>query len=285
MTDKRTFLRAAAALGFWTAATHPLAQAPSPRPLRVGVHPYNSTLTLIRIHQPLVRHLENSLGVRVEFYTAPDFDGFMSSLLGGEYDIAISPPHFAMLASHRGMAPLVNYRMRLEPIFVVRSDSKLHGPADLRGRNLGMADRTAFIRIVAVKWLEEHGLVAGRDYRIAEQSSHGTAVAATALGHVDAGLTTTTALIQAPADIRQQVRVMNIGRSFPHLVTMAKRSFGMPELLRIKTALETFQGTPEGRDFFLASGFGGYEEVDTAEFDALQPYVDAYVKMINRGAK
>lgn len=285
MNSKREFLRAAAAVGLWTAAAGVLGQALPARPLRIGVHPYNSTLALIRIHQPLVRHLENSLGVPVEFYTAPDFNGFVSSLLGGEYDLAICPPHFAMLASHRGMAPLVHYRMRLEPIFVVRADGKLHGPADLRGRKLGMADRTAFIRIVAVKWLEEHGLVTDRDYQIVEQPSHGTAVASTALGQVDAGLTTTTSLVQVPADIRQQVRVMSIGKSFPHLVTMAKRSFGMPELLRIKTALETFQGTQEGRDFFLSSGFGGYEDVDIAEFNALQPYVDAYVKMVNPGAK
>lgn len=287
MDNRRDFLYRAAALSLGLAAPRAFGQprGDETSPLRMGVHPYNSTLALVSVHQPLVRYLEKALGRPIEFYTAADFESYVASLLGGEYDLAICPPHFAMQASHRGMAPLVHYQLRLDPILLVRIDSKLRGPKDLRGKRIAMADRIAFIRIVVVKWLEDNGLVAGRDYEIVEKPSHGASVAAAAVGEVDAGLITVSLLKQLPQDVQQQLRVISTGMSFPNLVTMAKRSFGLPELLRIKNALLAFQATPEGKEYFFKSGFGGYEEVNIAEFDALQPYVDAYVRLTKGGGK
>lgn len=281
MDNRREFLQRAAALGFgmFLPCAHGQPGADAKAPLRMGIHPYNSTLALVATHQPLVRYLEKTLGRAVEFYTAADFDAYVASLLGGEYDLAICPPHFAILASQRGMAPLLHYQLRLEPILLVRADGPLRGPKDLRGKRIAMADRIAFIRIAAVKWLEDNGLVAGRDYEIVEKPSHGAAVAAAAIGEVDAGLITTTLLKQLPADVQQQLRIISTGMSFPNIVTMAKRSFGTPELYRIKNALLAFQATAEGKEFFFKSGFGGYEEVNIPEFNTLQPYVDAYLRM------
>lgn len=281
MDNRRDFLQRAAALGLGLAAPRAFAQskAGEVQPLRMGVHPYNSTLALVAIHQPLVRYLEKALGRPVEFYTAADFDSYVASLLGGDYDLAICPPHFAVLASNRGMAPLVHYQLRLEPILLVRADGKLRTLKDLRGKRIAMADRTALIRIAVVKQLEENGLVAGRDYEIVEKPSHGASVAAAAVGEVDAGVITITILKQLPEDVQQQLRIIGTGISFPNLVTMAKRSFGTAELFRIRDALLAFQATAEGKEFFFKSGFGGYEEVKIAEFDSLKPYVDAYLRI------
>ena len=281
MDNRRDFLQRAAALGLGLAAPRAFAQpkAGEAQPLRMGVHPYNSTLALVAMHQPLVRYLEKAVGRPVEFYTAADFDSYVASLLGGDYDLAICPPHFAVLASNRGMAPLVHYQLRLEPILLVRADGKLRTLKDLRGKRIAMADRTALIRIAVVKQLEENGLVAGRDYEIVEKPSHGASVAAAAVGEVDAGVITITILKQLPEDVQQQLRIIGTGISFPNLVTMAKRSFGTAELFRIRDALLAFQATAEGKEFFFKSGFGGYEEVKVAEFDSLKPYVDAYLRI------
>ncbi|MDK9723848.1 MAG: phosphate/phosphite/phosphonate ABC transporter substrate-binding protein [Sterolibacteriaceae bacterium MAG5] len=281
MDNRRDFLQRAAALGLGLAAPRAFAQpkAGEAQPLRMGVHPYNSTLALVAMHQPLVRYLEKAIGRPVEFYTAADFDSYVASLVGGDYDLAICPPHFAVLASNRGMAPLVHYQLRLEPILLVRADGKLRTLKDLRGKRIAMADRTALIRIAVVKQLEENGLVAGRDYEIVEKPSHGASVAAAAVGEVDAGVITITILKQLPEDVQQQLRIIGTGISFPNLVTMAKRSFGTAELFRIRDALLAFQATAEGKEFFFKSGFGGYEEVKVAEFDSLKPYVDAYLRI------
>jgi len=245
-------------------------------PLRLAVHPYASTLALINTHRSLQQYLSARLGQKIEFYTAPSFEGFIETLMAGGYDIAISPPHFAVMAMERGYIPLVHYKAELEPILPVRKDSAIHKAQDLRGKRIAMADRTAIIRLVVIKWLADQGLAAGRDYQIVERPSHGATVAAAIAGEADAGLATASALKQLPLDVQQQVRTLNTGQRFPHLFTMAHSRLGEPRIARLREALEAFPETEEGRLFMERSAFLGYERVSEAEIRSLRPYVEMY---------
>lgn len=252
------------------------ARAQQSTPLRLAVHPYASTLALINTHRPLQQYLGDKLGRPVEFYTAPSFDGFIDTLMSGGYDIVISPPHFAVMAMEKHYVPLVRYKTMLEPLLLVRANSALKLPEDFRGKRIAMADRTAFIRLVTVKWLADHGLTAGRDYEIVERPTHGATIAATAAGEVDAGLATITALKQLPPDLQQQVRVIATGQRFPHLFTMAHERLGTQVVDRLRKLLLAFPETPDGRQFMEKSGFIGYEPIGDDDLRALAPYVAMY---------
>lgn len=278
MTTRRIFLRQIGCLlAFPVVPT--LAAEPDAAPLRLAVHPYASTLSLISTYRPLQQYLATVLGRGVEFYTAPNFDTFVDTLLGGGYDIAISPPHFAVMASEKMYTPILHFRTQLEPLLVVRNDSPLHKADDFRGRRIAMADRSAFIRLVTVKWLADHDLEVGRDYQIAERPNHGASIAAALAGEVDAGLATLTALKQLPADVQQQVRVISTGRRFPHLFTLVHRRLGETQAARIKQALLAFQDTVEGRQFMEATAFKGYEDISADELRSLVPYVELYRRL------
>lgn len=248
-------------------------------PLRLAVHPYASTLALISTYRPLQQYLVAVLGRPVEFYTASSFEAFVDTLLAGGYDIAISPPHFAVMASETSYVPILHYQTQLEPVLVVRADSKLHKPEDFRGKRIAMADRSAFIRLVTVKWLADYGLVAGRDYQIDERPNHGASISAAAMGEVDAGLATYTALRQLPVDLQQQVRAIGTGQRFAHLFTLVHRRLGDVDIERIKKALLAFPDTTEGHQFMDKTAFKSYEEIDADELRRLKPYVDLYRSM------
>lgn len=248
-------------------------------PLRLAVHPYASTLALINTYRPLQNYLAATLGRPVEFYTAPSFEAFVDTLLAGGYDIVISPPHFAVMASEKYYVPILHFQARLEPLLIVRSDSTLHLAVDFRGKRIAMADRSAFIRLVTVKWLADHGLEVGRDYQIVERPNHGASISAAVMGEADAGLATITALKQLPADVQQQVRSIGTGLRFPHLFTLAHRRLGEAEIERIKRALLAFPDTQEGRQFMEKSGFKGYEDISADELGSLVPYVELYRRL------
>jgi phosphonate transport system substrate-binding protein len=274
--SRRTFLQSLSAVGLAVALP---ALAQEAQPLRLAVHPYASTLALINTHRPLQQYLAARLGQAVEFYTAPNFESFMDTLMAGGYDIAISPPHFAVMAMEKYYLPLVHYQALLEPLLLVRADSTLRRPEDFRGKQIAMADKTAFIRLVMVKWLADHGLRPGQDYRIVERPSHGAAISAAAVGEADAGLATLTALKQLPPDLQQQVRIIGSGLRFPHLFTMAHRRLGEATILRLKEALLAFPDTPEGRQFMEKSAYLGYETISDEEIRTLKPYVEMYRQM------
>jgi phosphonate transport system substrate-binding protein len=278
MAPMRMFLLRVFCLLAFAGIVPALAQQES-APLRLAVHPYASTLALINTYRPLQNYLAGKLDRPVEFYTAPSFEGFVDTLLAGGYDIAISPPHFAVMASEKYYVPLLHYQTQLEPLLVVRVDSMLHKAEDFRGKRIAMADRSAFIRLVTVKWLADHGLDVGRDYQIVERPNHGAAISAAAMGEVDAGLATITALKQLPADVQQQVRTIGTGLRFAHLFTLAHRRLGDAGIARIKQVLLAFPDTDEGRQFMEKSGFKGFEEISADELRSLTPYVELYRRM------
>lgn len=276
---RRRFLAAGLAM-LGLLAVAPAASAEGEKaPLRLAIHPYASTLTLINTFRPLQRYLAESLGRPVEFYTAPNFDAFVDSLLSGAYDIAISPPHFAVMAMEKDYRPLLHFRTSLEPVLVVMHDSPAQQAKDFRGKRLAMADRTAFIRLVAVKWLADGGLQAGRDYQIVERPSHGAAVGAVKAGEADGGLATTTGLRQLPPELQQQVRAISTGLRLPHLFTMAHSRLGEPLLGRLRQALLAFPATEEGRLFMAKTAFGGYEPITDEKIRLLAPYVELYRRL------
>jgi phosphonate transport system substrate-binding protein len=276
MFGRRLFLNSSLAL---VLATTLPARGQALSALKLAVHPYASTLALINTHRPLQQYLEKTLQRPVEFYTAANYDAFVASLMAGEYDIVLCPPHFAVLAAEKDYVPLFHFQTRLEPLLTVRLDSPLRGPADMRGKRIAMADPTAFIRIVIVRWLADHGLKAGQDYQIVERPTHVGAITAVAMGEADAGVTTTTALKQVSPDVQAQLRTISSGLKYPHLFTLVQRRLGGEGIDRLRVALRAFASVAEGREFFEKTGYGGFVTIEEDAMRALRPYADTYRQM------
>lgn len=249
-------------------------EAAEAKPLRLGIMPFNSTLALFKTHQPLRLYLQNALGRPVELYTAADYFSFLNESLAGSYDLAITGPHFGVMGLQKGQEALVRYKATLQPVFVVRPNSGIRSLDDLRGKRIGLSSRLSISSIGGVKWLLDHDLRMGRDYQLFERTTHGAAVAAVAVGELDAALTTHTPLHQVPEDVRAKVVVMPIDVRVPHLMTMAHSRLGKAEIARIRATLLRFGNTPEGQEFFRSTGYEGYQEVTQADIQALAPYIE-----------
>lgn len=248
------------------------AMAADPPPLRLGIMPFNSALALIKTHQPLRQYLQQSLGRPVEIFTAPDYAAFQRDSLAGGFDLLITGPHFGVMCLDKGYEPLFHYKASLKPIFVVRPDSGIRGWEQLRGRRIGLSSRLSVSSIVGLKWLDDKGLELGRDFQVEEKVSHGAAIAAVAVGELDAALTTFTPLRQVPADVQARVTHFATDAAVPHLMTLAHGRLGGPELARLRAALLAFPSSPEGVAFFRDTGYQGYEPISAADIKALKPY-------------
>ncbi|MDD2501975.1 MAG: PhnD/SsuA/transferrin family substrate-binding protein [Geobacter sp.] len=243
-------------------------------PLRVGIMPFNSTLALFKTHQPLRQHLQNVLGRKVDFYTSPDYEAFLKDSLEGQFDLLITGPHFAVMSMKSGYQPLFHYKAVLQPLFVVKKESSIVTISDLKRKKIGLSSRLSISSIGGLKWLEDHGLKVGRDFQFFERPTHGAAVAAVAIGELDAALTTFTPLKQVPEDIRSTTKLLVTDIKTPHLMTLAHARLGIKEIERIRAALLAFQTVPAGKTFFQETGYIGYEPVTATDIKKLQPYIE-----------
>lgn len=249
-------------------------------PLKLGIMPFNSPLALIKTHQPLTAHLERSLGRKVVVYTSPDYFTHINQLLAGDFDLAITGPHFGAMAANRDMLLLFRYAIDLQPVFVVRQGDPIDTPEALRGKTIALSSRLSISSIGGVKWLQDKDFVLNRDFRVVEYSSHGAAVAAVVAGAADAAITTHTPLRQIPEDVRARVRLLSSDIRMPHVMTLAHRRLGDANIERIRRAVAAFPETPEGKAFLIETGYRGYVPVSQGDLDSLQSFIDLTLQMM-----
>jgi phosphonate transport system substrate-binding protein len=258
-----------------------VATAHAAEPLKLGIMPFNSTLALIKTHAPIRDYLQAKLGRPVEIFTSADYFTFINESLSGRFDLLITGPHFGVMSIDKGYVPLFRYRAVLEPLIVVRPQSGIKSVADLRGKKIGLSSRLSISSIGGVRWLQDHGLLVGRDYQLSERATHGAAVAAVAVGELDAALTTHTPLKQIPEDVRAKVIILPTEIKVPHLMTLVHPRLGKRDVEAIRAALKSFsESAPEGRAFFEQTGYLGYEEISAADLRTLKPYVELTRKMM-----
>jgi phosphonate transport system substrate-binding protein len=251
----------------------PLSAADPVEPLRLGIMPFNSTLALIKTHQPLRQHLQLGIGQPIDIYTSSNYDQFQRDSLAGEFDLLITGPHFGVMCLDAGYVPLVRYDTALQPVFVLSKNSTIRSVEDFRGKRIGLPNRLSVSAIGGLRWLREQGLVADRDFLVLEKTTHGAAIAAVAVGDLDAALTTYTPLKQVPEDVREHIRVMPTELKVPHLMTLAHKRLGKEKIGRLERALKSFPATPEGAAFFRDTGYQGYLPIDDVSIEQLKPFI------------
>lgn len=255
---------------FWTQAEEkPVNRAADSRVLTVGLMPYLSTRTLLANYQPIAVALESALKQPVQLLTAPDFDTFVKRVIDGEYDIALLAPHYARLASKEyGYTPLLLHKAAIRGMLVTSRSQPLNSFDDLRGQNIAIVDRSALIVIAGAATLAENGLKENTDYRFVETVSHSSALHNTITGRARAALVSYSTLQLAAPELQRDAVVWRDVANIPGQFYIAHSRVPLARQQAVKAALQAFEKSPEGQQFFEKTKHGGLRE-PTADDNAL----------------
>lgn len=243
--------------------------------IEIAILPTLSTRTILATYQPLREYVEEKTGQPVTLVTASDYRTFLDRTQRSEYRFVVTAPHFARLAqSEAGYVPMVRLKRELRAIVVVRSDSAIKSPHDLRGAVVSTSDSTAILTMLGLQDLRTSGLEPGKNLTVRSYASLNSAVLAVQSGESAAAITAQTALNQMPEEARSGLRIIATSNAVPHMIYLANKKVPSREVERMTQILLDFPADKtRGQRFFEQTGFLGYVRPTAAELKSLDPYV------------
>lgn len=247
------------------------------KPLILGIVPNLSPRSMLAVYQPLRTQLETFLSRPVMLFTAPDFYSFYNRALEGEYDIALMPAHFARLAqTEGGLIPFAKFLPPQYGVVVVRRDSTLYAPRDLRGKRIALVDRTALVTLRGEDWLESQGVVIDMNaVPPAHFTYHNAAVEAVLNGRADAAIVSSGPFNTMPKDLRERARVLASLGDMPANVFVAHPRLSSEEVQELRGVLFDYARRTTKLKGFLERY--RYENIVPIEADELRA-LDRYAK-------
>ncbi len=222
----------------------------------IGVPPIHSTRVLVQRYEPLRAYLAARLKQDVVIESASDFARFHARTLRAEFDLTITPAHFARLAQlDAGFQPLVQFRPDHDSLLVYNTDQPWTQPGQLRGKSLAVIDLHAITVMAALHYLETQGLEPGADFQVVEHRTHASVAHALLSGLSAAAVTTSQGLLQIPDDLRRKIVVYRHIADIPAFVFLAKPGTDKARVDRLRRLLLAFPEEMEGIDFMGSSGY------------------------------
>ncbi|MCF8210108.1 MAG: phosphate/phosphite/phosphonate ABC transporter substrate-binding protein [Rhodoferax sp.] len=197
-----------AAAGFWLALSFAACSPPAtevalqyskapasgaPELYRLAVHPLHNPQKLASAYQPLVDHLNSELGgVQIELEASRDYQVFEQKFRNREPAFLLPNPWQTLEAQKLGyeVIAMAGDAADFKGIFIVRKDSGITVPADLKGKTVSYPSRTALAAaIMPQQFLHEHGVDVNRDIVNAYVGSQESSIMNVYLGQAAAGAT------------------------------------------------------------------------------------------------
>lgn len=252
------------------------------KPLRIGLLPTLSPRVLLNNYAPLRQYLEEKLQQPVQMWTATDFRAFHEQTMAGQYDFVVTAAHFARLAQREaGWLPLATYKTANRAILLMSAKRPISSVEEIRGKVIASVDPLALVVTQSVQWLAEKGLRQDRDYRFVDAPSFNTAAYAVQQQEAVLAIISPAAYKQLPESLKSDTRAFRTLPEVPALIWMAPPK-GRVAFARLKSALLDFTPeTPEGRQFFEATGYAGMRAVSGAQMRSLDGFADQVKKLLN----
>lgn len=272
------FLPGLCLLAVWHAS-----RADATEPLIFGVFPYVTAKQIIETHRPIAHSLEKQLKRRVLLYTARDFKTFVERTREGEYDVLLTSPHLAWLASEEtGYVPMLQHARPIRGLVIVRADSSFQSLASLRGQTIATATPMSMVVLAAQTDLAAQGLKNTLDYVSTTAATHVNAAMQVVNRRAGAAILAQQSYAMVRPEFRKQLRVLHQTQALPGLVYLTHPRLDQQESHAIRTALLTFAGSAQGKAFLERGSHGSMNPISPDDLLAMQPYAQQALERLKQ---
>lgn len=253
----------AAALLFSKAA---LGQHVDSRVYTFGVVPQQASEKLARLWIPVIQHLSEQTGLKIEFATAPDIPEFEKRLAAGVYDFAyMNPYHFTVFNEQVGYAAISRQKNHsIRGIIVVSSALEIESIEQLAGKNLAFPAPNAFAATLITRaFLDE----AAPGYTATFVSSHDSVYQSVAKGLFAAGGGIVRTLNEVSPELQRQLEVLWLSPGYTGHAVAAHPTVPESVRLRVQKSLIAMSSSERGSALTAKLGIEGFQVAIDSDWD------------------
>lgn len=238
-----------------------------PVSLSFGIVPQQAPSKLLQSWGPVLKWLQRRTGYQFVFRTAPDIPTFEQRLAAGEYDFAyMNPYHFTVFnkgdTKYQAVAKAKN--KRIQGILVVRKDSPITSPNELRGKTLAFPAPAAFAASVLI---QAHLKAEQIPFDARYVSSHDSVYRAVAGSFFVAGGGVIRTFASTDPKVREQLRILWTTPGYtPHAIAAHTR-LDAAVVSHIQQALSAIGDDAGGRAALARLKVKGFERAANSDWD------------------
>lgn len=252
-----------------------------------AVHPLHNPQKLSAVYQPLVDHLNSQLtNARLELEASRDYQVFEQKYAAREPAFLLPNPWQTLQAMKVGyhVMAMAGDAQDFKGIFIVRKDSGIQTPADLKGKVVSYPSHTALAAAIMPQYfLYTHGLDVAHDIRNVYVGSQESSILNVYLGQAAAGATWPPPwrLFQHdhPAEAAALRVIWETGSLINNSVMVRN---DVPATVRdqVKQSLLNLASTPAGLSILEGMETARFHESDDASYEVVAQYVRQFEKTV-----
>jgi phosphonate transport system substrate-binding protein len=242
------------------------------QPLELGIVPHLSARALMGLYRPLREALQRQLQRDVQLSTAASWSTFHQRTLAHDYHCVVTAANLARLIQvDAGWSPLARFTPDMRALLIAARQRPLAQLADQRGGVLALANPQSLVALRGLQWLAEQGLQRGRDFQVMAAPQDDSVGALVSRGDCAAAILSGGEFMAIPEATRQLLVTVRHMTDVPGFVVAASPRLPGADVAALAQAWLAMPATNEGRAFFAASGFAGFEPPSAAALAALDP--------------
>lgn len=252
-----------------------------------SIHPLYNPVKLFATFQPLILALEAKIPpLNLELVSSTDYTEFEDKLRQRQSDIVLPNPLQTLLALEHGyhVVAMSGSREDFKGIFLVRKDSSIRTPADLKGQTVSYPAATALAACIMPQYyLFQHGLDINKDITNAYVGSQDSSIENVYRKMTAAGATWPPpwrAYQAEHPDKAAELRVIWETEPLLNNALMIRDDFP-PDLEKsILKFLFALPDTPEGQALLSNMGIDGFHPATRADYEAIRGYLANFQRQV-----
>lgn len=269
-----------------------LSYSSQPRPAdttvyRMAVHPLYNPHKLIQTYQPLMDYLNAHLqGVRMELEASRDYAAFEDKVRESGPDFLLPNPVQTLLAQKAGyrVIAMAGNPQDFKGIFVVRKDSPLKQPTDLKGKVVSYPSPTALAAAIMPQYfLHTRGLDVQHEVTNRYVGSQESSILNTYMGHSAAAATWPPPWRMFQKDYPAEAAQLHVLWETPPLINnsvMVRRDIPFAIQHQVQALLLDLKTRPEGPGVLRTMETEAFFRADDKSYEVVQRYLTHFEKTV-----